>query len=113
MWTGPQGREVLTHAFEKLSTYQKTHKCRIIIVSIPETHDFNNYQFPFMAETTRFFSDKYGFPFTDTLPLLQGPPTNSLWASENDIHLNGKAFQLISSVLEKKILEAYEKTTKS
>lgn len=113
MWTGPQGRDVLTHAFEKLSTYQKAYGCRIVIVSIPETHDFNNYQFPFMAETAGFFARKYGFPFIDALPLLQGPPTKSFWVSERDIHLNGKAFQLISSALEKMILEAYENTTRS
>ncbi|MDW6003266.1 SGNH/GDSL hydrolase family protein [Vibrio mangrovi] len=98
-WQAPAGQTVLSQAFGKLKQIQSKTGSRIIIVSIPEMHDFNHYRFSFMGEITRKFANQYHFDFIDPLPVLQGPPTSSFWVSPNDIHLNKKALGSISTLI--------------
>lgn len=102
-WQSEQGDMRLTKAFDHLKQIQNQSHCRIIILSIPEMHDLNHYQFGFMGEKAKQFASQYNFTFIDSLPALQGPPTSSFWATKNDIHFNGKAFNIISDLVIKQI----------
>ncbi len=106
-WSSTGGQAILSQAFELLENIKREKNSHIIIVSIPESHDFNNYQFSFMEDITQRYAQKYGFDYVNPLPLLQGPPTSSFWASPNDIHPNGEAFQIISKPIIDKIIGIY------
>ncbi|ASA56523.1 SGNH/GDSL hydrolase family protein [Vibrio gazogenes] len=102
-WQSSAGQMVLSQAFNKLQHIQNKTKSHIIIVSIPEMHDFNHYQFSFMGEITQKFAQQYQFEFIDPLPMFQGAPTSSFWVSQNDIHLNKKALGIISGLVAEKM----------
>ncbi len=103
-WASEVGKQILTEAFDHLKQISTQRGVRIIIVSIPEMHDFNDYHFDFMQSITRNYSDIYGFSYIDPLPSLQGPPTSSFWVSKRDIHPNRAAFNIISNEIKKAVL---------
>lgn len=108
-WHSPAGEAILNNAFEILKDIAVQDSADILVVSIPEMHDLNTYQFAFMGDTTHDMARKYGFEYIDPLPSLKGPETQTLWVSSRDIHLNGKAFDIISDLVVTKISEkAYE-----
>ncbi|SJN58083.1 hypothetical protein VR7878_02645 [Vibrio ruber DSM 16370] len=102
-WQSETGQMVLSQAFNQLKQIQDKTGSQIIIVSIPEMHDFNHYQFSFMDEITQKFAQQYHFDFINPLPMFQGAPTSSFWVSQNDIHLNKKALGIISDLVAEKI----------
>lgn len=104
-WRSPAGNAVLNNAFEILKGIAVQDNADIIVVSIPEMHDLNTYQFAFMGDITHEMARKYGFEYIDPLSFLKGPDTQSFWVSSRDIHLNGKAFDIISDLVVAKISE--------
>ena len=103
-WSSEEGQLILNDAFTQLRSIAKAGNARVIIVSIPEMHDFNNYHFEFMQAITQKQAKAYDFSYIDPLPLLQGPKTSSFWVSKNDIHLNQAAFNIISDEIKETIL---------
>ncbi len=103
-WTSESGQKTLDNAFSQLKQLADTNNAHVIIVSIPETHDFNNYHFGFMQTITQEKAEAYDLTYINPLPLLQGPPTSSFWVSKNDIHLNQAGFDIISDEIKKVIL---------
>ncbi|MFM2481885.1 SGNH/GDSL hydrolase family protein [Celerinatantimonas sp. YJH-8] len=98
-WQSPAGHKILTQAFNQLQTIKQNQHSRIIIVSIPEMHDFNQYQFGFMEDKAKQLAAQYGFDYIDPLPSLKGKPASSYWVSPRDIHLNGSAFKIITQLI--------------
>ncbi len=107
-WSSQQGDTILRQAFDSFDQYAKGHKAHVIIVNIPDSHDFNNYKFGFVDDKLRELSDSYGFVFYNPLQSLQGPPSRQYWASSNDIHLNGAAYKIIANALNPIIDDIYE-----
>ncbi|WP_417789678.1 SGNH/GDSL hydrolase family protein [Terasakiella pusilla] len=95
-WQSEEGQKVLKRAFDKLATVREEDGTDIVILSIPEPHDFNNYKFGFIGQKTQELSQAYGFKYVDPLPSLEGPPSEEFWVSENDLHFNGRAFEIVA-----------------
>lgn len=98
-WTSGPGADAMQDALNRLAALQKEQGSRVIVAQLPESHDFNNYQFGFMAEIMGRESAIRGWEFVDLQPLFKGPPTGSYWVSANDIHLNAEATHLIAERL--------------
>ncbi|WP_339774534.1 hypothetical protein [uncultured Thalassospira sp.] len=95
-WSSPEGKKIIKSAFDKLLKIKNKDKSNIIILDVPEPHDFNDYKFNFMQQEIRSLSDKYGFEYVSTLSLLKGPPSSSYWVSDRDVHPNGKALKIMA-----------------
>lgn len=111
-WNNKQGEAILRQAFDSLDSYAKTHNAHVLIVNIPDSHDFNNYKFGFIDDKLEDLSERYGFRFYNPLQSLKGPPSKQYWASSDDIHLNGAAFKIIAEAIDPIIDEIYENKVK-
>lgn len=98
-WTTGAGVTQMREAMDRLKLDQAQHGYRVIVVQIPETHNFDPYKFDFMTDSMRLEAKKRDWEFVDPLPSLQGAPARSYWVSDDDIHLNGEAFKKIADLL--------------
>jgi hypothetical protein len=98
-WTTGPGAIAMHEAVDALGKMQKEKGFKVILVMIPESHDFNHYRFGFMSEIMAKVAKEKQWEFLDVLPLLQGPPSTDYWVSTQDLHLNGKANGLIADQL--------------
>jgi lysophospholipase L1-like esterase len=67
----------------------------LLIVSIPEMHDFGEYQFSFAVDYIRGLAEQAGIPFIDLLPAFGESVPESMWVSLDDLHANSRAHRVI------------------
>ena len=98
-WTGGEGIASLRQALDILLADQKRRGYKVIVVQLPETHDFDPYSFGFMTEIMQKEAGARGWEFVDPLPALRVNPARSYWVSDDDIHLNGEGFSKVADTL--------------
>lgn len=98
-WTGQAGQKRLADAFDRLEALQKSGEYRVIVAQLPETHDFESYDFGFATETMRQAAEKHGWRFVDLYPPFRGKRAQDYWASPDDLHPNGAAYAIMADAL--------------
>lgn len=106
LWT--TNYPMIESAFAHLADMQAKNHFQIIVVVIPEANDMNHYAFSFINQAISTATSPYNWGLIDALPVLQGSDTSQWHVSKNDIHLNGKAFDLIAEQIKTKIVENIE-----
>lgn len=89
----------LEQAFSELGRITRQRQQQVLVVMIPETHDFKNYQYGFMHEQIETLSHAQSFEYFDALSLFKGQEASAYWVSVQDIHLNAKAYQMIAEAV--------------
>ncbi len=98
-WTSGVGVESMYGALELLDKDRLHRGYKVVLVPIPEAHDFETYAYDFATEIMAQQASKYGWVFIDPLPILRSKPARSYWVSDDDIHLNGDAMGKIADIL--------------
>jgi hypothetical protein len=78
-------------ALRKLADYCRTNNIRLLIVSLPELHDVQNYRFQRITDLVHQAADEFGVPFADILAYLKTQESSKLWVTPPDPHPNGFA----------------------
>ena len=99
IWTSGPGRVAMETALDRLKVDQTQHGYRVIVMQVPEPHSYHPYLFGFISEVMRDAATRREWTFIDPLPTLQQQPADSYWVANNDVHLNAKAFHLMTDVL--------------
>lgn len=77
---------------------------KLLIVNIPEMHEFKDYQFVYATDYVRRFAKESNVPFIDLLPAFSAYAPESLWVSSEDPHANARAHSIIAQQIYEKIL---------
>ncbi|MCE4558049.1 SGNH/GDSL hydrolase family protein [Roseateles cellulosilyticus] len=99
VWSDGPGRDAMNSALDALKSNQQKYGYRVLVMLVPEPHDFSAYQFGFMTAAMRHESEKRGWLFMDPLENLQKDPAESYWVARNDVHPNAKAFRVMTQML--------------
>jgi hypothetical protein len=83
----------------KLADYCRSNGIRLVIVSLPELHDVQNYRFQEITDLVHRAADLNGAEFADMLPYLKDRASPDLWVTPPDPHPNALAHQLIAAGL--------------
>jgi lysophospholipase L1-like esterase len=89
----------------KLAQYCRVHNIKLLIVSLPELHDVQDYKFQGITDLVHQAAIEEGAQFADMLPYLKDQKSSHLWVTPPDPHPNGYANQ----VLAKGIMDALQK----
>lgn len=103
LWSN--NRNVVVESFARLRENQLKNNYRVIIVVIPEANDMKDYKFSFINNTVGELASKYNWNFIDPLGRLDDVDSANWHVSKNDIHLNDKAFNIISKMISPLIKE--------
>jgi lysophospholipase L1-like esterase len=87
----------------KLADYCRAHGIRLLVVSLPELHDVQNYRFQEITDLVQRAAEANGVEFADMLPYLKDRASPDLWVSPPDPHPNALAHQLIAAGLFEKL----------
>jgi hypothetical protein len=98
-WTGPAGVARIAGAFDRLATKARADDMRVIVAQLPDTNDFRDYDFGFMARTTGGEAAARGWDFVDLYPLFAGEDAAAFQAMPGDVHLNAAAYDRIADRL--------------
>jgi lysophospholipase L1-like esterase len=77
---------------------------RLLIVNIPEMHQFRPYRFAYATDRIRSLAAEGNVPFIDLLAAFSGTEPESLWVSPEDPHANAEAHSIIAQQICDKIL---------
>jgi lysophospholipase L1-like esterase len=83
-------------ALRKLADYCRANNIRLLIVSLPELHDVQNYRFQRITDLVHQAADEFGVPFVDILTYLKTQESSKLWVTPPDPHPNGFANEFIA-----------------
>ena len=86
-------------AIRRLADYCKTNRSALLIASLPELHEVENYRLQRITDLVRQTTDQYGVAFIDLLPYLKDHSSSTLWVATPDPHPNALAHQLIAQGL--------------
>lgn len=81
---------------QKLADYCKAHGIKLLVVSLPELHDVNNYRFQPITDLLHQAANEDHVAFLDVLPYFKGQDSSKLWVSPGDVHPNAYADQFIA-----------------
>ncbi|MFA5963675.1 MAG: hypothetical protein WC804_06625 [Sphingomonas sp.] len=98
-WTNGAGLDAMRGALDQLKQMQAQRKPRIIVASMPETHDMKRYSLGFITASLKHESLQRGWEFVDLLPLFGDEPSENFTVSPQDAHPNGEAFRRIAARL--------------
>jgi len=93
-WTEGPGAAEMHTAFDRLAGLAEKGGYRVILVAVPEMHELQDYRFGFMTAILQQEAEAEGWTFVDLRPVLMDEPAESYWATEQDIHPNGKFLEL-------------------
>ena len=80
----------------KLADYCRTNHITLLIASLPELHDVQDYHLQSITDLVHEAADQYGVAFIDVLQFLKDQPSSTLWVSAPDPHPNALAHRLIA-----------------
>jgi lysophospholipase L1-like esterase len=83
-------------ALGKLADYCRTNNIQLLVVSLPELHDVQNYRFQRITDLVHQAADDLGVPFADILTYLKTQESSKLWVTPPDPHPNGFANEFIA-----------------
>jgi len=86
-------------AIRRLADYCKANNIALLIASLPELHDVQNYRLQRITDFVHEAADRYGAAFVDLLPYLKDHPSSTLWVTPPDPHPNALAHLLIAQGL--------------
>ena len=86
-------------AIRRLAEFAKANGITVLVASLPELHDVENYRFERVTDLVRHAADQNGVAFVDVLPYLKDRPSATLWVTPPDPHPNALAHQLIAQGL--------------
>ena len=72
---------------------------KLVIASIPELRQLENYPFPQTTAFVRGIAERNGVPFVDFLPVFAGKDPASLWVTVEDSHANATANAMMAAEL--------------
>jgi lysophospholipase L1-like esterase len=75
----------------KLAQYCKTHNIKLLIVSLPELHDVQDYKLQAITDLVHQAAIEEGVHFADMLPYLKDQKSSALWVTPPDPHANSYA----------------------
>jgi len=94
-----QGWRYARDAIHRLAEFSKAHGVALLVASLPELHDVQNYRFQAVTELVRQATMEDGVAFVDVLPYLKDQPSAKLWVTPPDPHPNAFANQWIAQGL--------------
>ena len=80
-----------TLAVEDLIATCRDDNIRLLIVNIPEMHDFKDYRFGYATDYIGNLAEEDSVPFLNLLPAFAAYEPESLWVSPEDPHANSRA----------------------
>jgi lysophospholipase L1-like esterase len=83
-------------ALRKLADYCRANNIHLLIVSLPELHDVQNYRFQRITDLVHQAAGEFGVPFVDILTHLKTHESSKLWVTPPDPHPNGFANEFIA-----------------
>jgi hypothetical protein len=83
-------------SMRKLAAYCKANGMELLIVSLPELHDVQNYRFQSITDLVRKSADEFGANFVDIRPYFTDQKSSLLWVTPPDPHPNAFAHELIA-----------------
>jgi len=86
-------------AIGRLAEFSKASGIKLMIASLPELHDVDNYRFGPITDLVRKSAEENGAAFVDVLPALADQPSAKLWVTPPDPHPNAYANALIAKAL--------------
>ena len=92
------------NAIKELSKICQLNNIDLLIVSIPELRELENYLFPFAVDYIRAIADEENVLFLDLLPALRKYKGN-LWVSSTDPHPNSAANKIITNEIYRRMYE--------
>ncbi|WP_439816256.1 SGNH/GDSL hydrolase family protein [Zavarzinia sp. CC-PAN008] len=98
-WTSGPGAAAMHEAFAQIAAQAQAHGQKVILASVPEMHDLDDYAFGFATEIQRAEAATFGWSFIDLRPALLGKPATAYWVTEQDLHLNADATARIARAL--------------
>jgi lysophospholipase L1-like esterase len=94
-----------TASVKELVRLCRDREIRLLIVNIPELHNFLAYPFSYATDYIEELAAEADVPFLDLLPALSEYEPESLWVSPEDPHANTLANAVIAEEIYSKILE--------
>jgi lysophospholipase L1-like esterase len=94
-----------TESIRELIRLCDENDIRLLIVNIPEMHEFKKYQFTYATDYVRDLAQEGGVEFLDMLPAFSGHEPESLWISLEDPHANAKAHAIMAQQIYDMIIE--------
>jgi lysophospholipase L1-like esterase len=83
-------------SLEELVRLCRESGIRLLVVNLPEMHQFSPYPFAYATDYISGLAAANGVPFLDMLPALKDYDPSSLWVSREDHHANAKADSIIA-----------------
>jgi hypothetical protein len=83
-------------AFRELAALCRDRGIKLLVASIPELRELNEYPFEYATDHIKSMSAEEGVPFVDLLAGLKPHNPASLWVSPEDPHANAKANRVIA-----------------
>jgi lysophospholipase L1-like esterase len=77
----------------KLALYCRAHNIKLLIVSLPELHDVQDYKLQAITDLVHQAALEEGVHFADMLPYVKDQKSSALWVTPPDPHPNGYANQ--------------------
>ena len=99
-----KGLEINKASIEELIQICRQKGIELLIVNIPELHQFKPYPFTFVTEYIRNIAEEQQVQFIDLLDDLSVHEPKSLWVSSEDPHTNVKANTIIALTIYRKII---------
>lgn len=94
-----EGWQNAKRAIDQLSAFCKERNIVLIIASLPELHDVQNYRFGGVTELVRQTAEENDVRFVDLLPQMRNDASSSLWVTPPDPHPNSLAHERIANGL--------------
>lgn len=86
-------------AIDKLAAYCAENGIELLVASLPELHDVQNYQFGRITELVQNAAKENGAQFVDLLLAVEDYESSLLWVTPPDPHPNALANQLLAQGL--------------
>ena len=86
-------------AIGRLAAYCAENDIKLLVASLPELHDVQDYQFGRITELVQEAAEENGAEFVDLLPALEDQESSTLWVTPPDPHPNALANQFLAEGL--------------
>lgn len=107
LYQDTRNRDRLYQELAEIVEISKKSHIPILIVNIPEFHQFNPYPFPEVTQFLETFVQENSYAqYLDLLPTLSIHKPRTLWVSAEDHHPNAIGQQLIATAIHQKLKES-------
>lgn len=86
-------------AIARLARLCQERGMKLVVASLPELHDVENYPFGVVTDLVRGAAERNGATFVDLLPDIQKERSSALWVTAPDPHPNSLAHQRLAEGL--------------